>query len=277
MNQLRSSKISYDQLRSLVIEYIGKVQDDPTLQLNNLRDGVGEVAATRGLLEPGCSQLSQQDHRRSCDIIWDLIIDGIVRPGGGNNTDAKLPWFHVTDRGRELLAHGSLSPYDPDGYLSRLNNDVPYLDPIVRVYLVESLHTFRIGSLLSSTITLGCASERAILILIDAYADALPKSDGDAFKKKTQGTMIKTRFDAFEKSAKHNERLKSAVPPAFKDTLDNPIKSIFEMYRAQRNDAGHPTGTQFVREEAHAHLVIFPHYIKRLYLLTDWLRNNPVP
>ena len=66
-------------------------------------------------------------------------------------------------------------------------SDVPDLDPITRIYLVESLYSFRIASFLSSTITLGCASECAILNLIDAYATALPKTHGDALKKKTQG------------------------------------------------------------------------------------------
>jgi hypothetical protein len=277
MSQHPSSKISYDQLRSLVIEYISQAQDDPTLQLNNLREGVGYVAATHGLLEHGCSQLSQRDHRRSCDIIWDLIVDGIVRPGDPGNAEAVFPWFHVTERGRELLKHGSMSPYDPDGYLKRLDANVPNLDPVIRTYLVESMHTLRIGCLLSSTITLGCASECAILNLIDAYSNALPKPEGDALKKKTKDAPIKTRFDQFIASAEKNDRLKSAVPKELKETVDTPIRSLFGMYRVHRNDAGHPTGKQLSPEEAHAHLVAFPHYIERLYSLIGWLKSNQLP
>src|SRR6516164_6023032 len=61
----------------------------------------------------------------------------------------------------------------------------------VYIYLTESLHTFRIGSLLSSTITLGCASEKALLLLIDAYANALPQSKQAKFRNATQVPLIK--------------------------------------------------------------------------------------
>ena len=188
-----------------------------------------------------------------------------------------LPCFHITERGRELLTHGSMSPYDPDGYLKRLDANVPGLDPLIQTYVVESLRTLKIGCLLSSTITLGCASECAIVNLIDAYSNALPKHDGDALKKKTKYTPIKTRFDQFIASAEKNDRLKSAVPKELKETVDTPIRSLFAMYRVHRNDAGHPTGKQFSPEEAHAHLVVFPHYIERLYSLIDWLKSNDVP
>jgi len=276
MSQPPKLAISYGELRSLVIEYLAESRDDPTLQFNSLRDGVGRIAAKRELLDPNQPELSPADVCLGCDIVWDLIIEGVIRPGDSRNSPPSPHHFHVTERGRELLAHGSLSPYDPDGYLKRLDSDVPDLDPIIRTYLVESLQTFRIGSFLSSTITLGCASECAILNLVEAYVAALPKTHGDSLKKKTQGKMIKTQFDEFAKSAK--DHLKSPVPLDLRERLEPGINSIFGMYRVNRNEAGHPTGKQLSRDEANANLILFNHYIKNVYALMRWLKDNaPLP
>ena len=47
--QLRKLPIGYEQLRSLMIEYLAAAQDDPTLQINNLRFGVAAIAIKKGL------------------------------------------------------------------------------------------------------------------------------------------------------------------------------------------------------------------------------------
>lgn len=86
----------------------------------------------------------------------------------------------MTDFGKERIKDAR-TPYDPDGYLNALRSDVPDVDDVIITYLTESLHTFRIGSLLSSTITLGCASEKALLLRIGAYGDALPKGRQEKF------------------------------------------------------------------------------------------------
>ena len=286
MTPLRELEGGYGELRSMVLDFLANWPPTQPLELNTLNEGVGEVALRRGATPVRSFEvysrpdpaLSDKDFRSSCEIIWDLIIEGVVRPASLSG-EQNMPRFHVTDRGRELLKHGSLSPYDPDGYFKRLDSNVPGLDRVVRMYLVESAHTLRIGCLLASTITLGCASEAAILNLIDAYANALPENAGEAFKKKLKrDDGIKKRFDEFIKST--GEHIKPPVPKEFvkefNETMGAPIKSLFEMYRVQRNQAGHPTGEQLSPEEVHSHLVAFPHYIKRLYSLIDSLKNKAI-
>lgn len=67
-------------------------------------------------------------------------------------------------------------------------------------YLEESIKTYNINALLSSTITLGCASEKALLLLIESYKNAI-QDDGKQkkFAQKTEGRMIKRQFDEFTK------------------------------------------------------------------------------
>jgi len=56
---------------------------------------------------PHVPDLSPQDRGRSQDIIWDLIIEGHLRPGGGDGQNNEMPFFHITPKGREYFAKSS--------------------------------------------------------------------------------------------------------------------------------------------------------------------------
>jgi len=149
-----------------------------------------------------------------------------------------LPFYHVTEYGKSAIANGPQSPYDPDGYLNRLKATIPNLDPVILTYLNESLHTFRIGCLLSSSVTLGCASEKAMLLLIDAYASALPSgATKDRFIKATEGKMIKTQYDEFLKMLDGHLRAKL---PGFSRCFEN-CETRPGIQRAWRLDVRLPT------------------------------------
>ena len=283
-DQLADLSLSYEELRSLVIEWLSTADGG---QLNDLRTSIAALIVERDhAAHPSAHRhggygmqpisfggyspvLTGRDYGRVQSIIWDLIIEGVVRPGLADGTNNNLPFFHVTERGKHWINEGPQSPYDPDGYLKRLQSKVAGLDPIVVIYLNESLHTFRIGCLLSSTIALGCASEKALLLLIAAYAAALPESMREKFAKNTEGRMIKRQFDEFRKML--DGHLKGRLPADLADGLDITLNAVFEMIRSQRNDAGHPTGKVVDREQVYAGLVVFPTYLKKVYDLIDWL------
>jgi hypothetical protein len=270
--QLANLPIGYEELRSLVIDWVSQASGG---QLNDLRTAIARIALDRGHVADPAAQrqvgygvptisfggfgqavLSDKDYGRVQSIIWDLIIDGVLRPGLGDGMNNNITFFHVTDFGKQRLREGPPSPYDPDGYLKRLRSSVAGLDPILVTYLNESLHAFRIGCLLSSTIALGCASEKALLLLIAAYADALPSTMQEKFRKNTEGRMIKRQFDEFRKML--DSHLRGHLPQDLADGLDITLNAIFEMIRMQRNDAGHPTRKSVSREQAYASLVVFP-------------------
>src|SRR5262249_45231202 len=85
---------------------------------------------------------------------WQLLVEGIVAPGM-NSHNQNLPWFHVTEYGRRILAEEGGHPHDEAAYLGRLRTRVPQPDPTVLAYLVEALTTFRRGSPVASTVMLG--------------------------------------------------------------------------------------------------------------------------
>jgi hypothetical protein len=272
--------ITYEQMRSLLMETL---RGDWGNQLTALNHSIPPVALRLGLMKVpmhlpehdrrGEALLSPADFACVQNVIWDLIIEGIIRPGLNDGNNNNFPFFHVTERGKQILADGPQAPYDPDGYLKRLTSETPDLDPVIITYLNESLHTFRINCLLSSTIALGCASEKALLLLIDFYADSLPNKMQDKFRKDTEGRMIKRQWDEFRKML--DSELRTRLPRDLADGLDVELNAIFDFIRNQRNDAGHPTGKTIERERAYANLVVFPVYLRKVYALIEWLKANP--
>ena len=273
---------SYEELRSLALESLPSTE-----QLAGLYPLVAGLLAKRFPPPPpqnfrggvishwggDSSGLSYQDKGRVQSIFWDLIIEGVIRPGLADGVNDKYPFFHVTERGEQVIKEGATSPYDPDGYLKRFTADVAAVDPVVMIYLDEALHTLRIGCLLSSTIALGCASEKLFLLLIEAYAKALPQDRQGKFRKYVEGRMIKRQFDEF---SNHLESaIKPKLPADLKDDLDVHVLGAFTLIRNMRNDVGHPTGKVIDRQQANANLILFPVYAKHVYRLIDWLNANP--
>ena len=273
---------SYEEFRSLVLESLRSTE-----QLAGLYPLVAQRAAKRFPSPPqqnfrggvvshsggDNSELSYQDKGRVQSIFWDLIIEGVIRPGLADGLNDKYPFFHVTERGEQVIREGDTSPYDPDGYLKRFTADIVAVDPVMMIYLNEALHTLRIGCLLSSTIALGCASEKLFLLLIEAYAKALPPDRQGKFRKDVEGRMIKRQFDEFLKHLESAIKLK--LPADLKDDLDVHVLGAFTLIRNMRNDAGHPTGKVIDRQQANANLILFPVYAKHVYRLIDWLNANP--
>jgi hypothetical protein len=281
-----SGELSYEQLRAFTLEALAQVK---TGQLGSLNSAVATVIANNGFREHatgagrpvnifppsyGASStpaLTGRDMERVQDIFWDLMIEGIVRPGM-NVSNSNLPYYHVTEKGLQQVTSAEKTPYDPDGFLKRLRERIPDLDPVIVTYLTESLHTFRIGCLLSSAITLGCASEKALLVLIQAYTDAIPSPRKETFQKKTDGQAIRRQYEEFNKMLQGH--LWALLPGEIKENLDSALTTIFNLFRTHRNEAGHPTGKVLAREEAYAHIIAFPFYVRKIYELIGWLKKS---
>jgi hypothetical protein len=275
-------EISYEQTRSLVVE---QLRCSASGQITSLHSNIANLAVQKGIAPDPYAQSSTRNLNPSYelpqkyktwieDIIWDLITEGIVRPGLGNGLNNGLPWYHISEYGKAVIENQPSQPYDPDGYLATVRA-IPNIDDVILAYLEESLKAFRIHCLLSSVITLGCASEKAILILIDTceYAITNPVDKAD-FAKKIDTISIKRKHDEFQNILRN--KIIPTLPKDVKENLDNYITGIFSIIRNHRNDAGHPTGKVIRREHLYAYLVAFPDYLKKVYSLIDWLNANTI-
>ena len=124
-------------------------------------------------------------------------------------------------------------------------------------------------------ITLGCASEKAILLLIDTCQNSLASStDKATFIKRTDTISIKKKHDELQNILK--TKILLTLPYDIKENLDNYLTGLFSIIRAYRNDAGHPSGKTIQREHLYSYLVVFPAYLEKIYTLIDWLGHNSI-
>lgn len=66
-----------------------------------------------------------------------------------------------------------IQPHDLDGYLTLLKTEIPSLDVEIERYITESLQAYRRGLLLSSTVTMGVASEKAFILLHEELTNSI--------------------------------------------------------------------------------------------------------
>jgi hypothetical protein len=145
------------------------------------------------------------------------------------------------------------------------------LTGVIITYLDESINTYNINKLLSATIALGCASEKSLLMLIDTYQKTFNKiQSSERFEQKVKNRMIKIQFEEFQKDFK---RIVGFLPKELTDNYENILLGVFEMFRNQRNYAGHPIGHTVDKEMLFANLQVFVVYCKRIYDLIDYFET----
>lgn len=109
MNQ--KLKLNNDQLRALVLETL---KENKKSQFEEFDKSVADKALSKGLLKQDTDSIFAgsslftflvfEDIARVRDILWDLIIEGIIRPGFGDGLNNDLPFFHVTEKGEQILS-----------------------------------------------------------------------------------------------------------------------------------------------------------------------------
>lgn len=275
MEPVPNINIPYEELKHLVIN---SLKGGSSFQFKTFCNNIGYTAVKMELVKnpnPPNFQalyypLQKKDENKVREIIWDLITERILTLGDYNNDT--WPWFSLTEYGEKAVNSMEPIPHDPSGYLSRIKRDIPELDSIIEIYLAESIRTYNIGQLLSSTITLGCASERALNILIETYKTTfVDQQKSFSFAKKIEGKFIKTQFDEFDKSIKPQL---NNLTFDLKEGYTNTLTGVFQMIRYNRNNAGHPTGKFVDKDTLFANLQVFIPYCKYIYSLSRYLSEN---
>jgi len=273
-------ELPLEEIRSLVLETFKNLSQSDITQYLTVCSNVASLAVQKQLVQNPSNGLTYHVHELSSidqdkirEIIWDLIIERVITIGG-NSSNPNWPWLSLTEYGRHVVNSSNPTPHDPSGYLSRINQEIPNIDPIILRYLEESLRTYNINALLSSTITLGCASEKALLILIDSFASAIQDQHRKTkFIADTEGRFIKRQFEVF---TKNYSGIEGNLPGDLTDGVNTVLLGIFEMIRNNRNDVGHPTGISISREQVYANLQVFMPYCKKVYSLKSYFESNPI-
>lgn len=133
-----------------------------------------------------------------------------------------------------------------------LKEKIPNLDPVVEQYYLESLRTCQYGSYISSVISLGAASERSIHCLAEAVVQRMPEH-----KNKIEG---KRNISALTRYLSDNSPdLFNPLDSTLRKELKEKLDLLANIYRLNRNDAGHPSSVpqDWNRADQECHLSSF--------------------
>ena len=245
---------------------------------NHLKIGVAEALTRRGLQPPrppssfpADDALDYADSSVLRQLYWEFFRQGLITPGK-DGLNANFPWFALTEFGRRVFAGGdSYFVHDVTGYEERLKKEVPEIDPVTLLYLKESLQAFRSDCILSSTVMLGVATEHTFGLLAETI-DSNPEYRG-IYAPAAKDRSILRRVDKFRQIL---EPRMGELPQATREGLITNFLGVQEIIRGFRNDSGHPSGKIVDREQAHALLLLFPLYCRKMYELMDFFSPNAV-
>lgn len=225
--------------------------------------------------EGGKYLLTGPENTLIMEVVWSLIVQGILIPGSSTSSQG-WPFISLTEYGRRCVKEDRILPHDPDGFLREFRREIPNADITVVEYLTESLQCYIHGLHRSAAVMLGGASEQAILLMIESYADSI--SDSGA-KQKFESAIQKTQsiFRKYELFEKQFSAIKSRLPRDLIENVDSELRGVFDLIRSSRNDAGHPAiGASVGRDAVYSHLRLFPHYCKRIHDLIAWFASNSI-
>ncbi|WCL51059.1 hypothetical protein [Leptospira sp. GIMC2001] len=277
--KLEKLNLDINELRSLILEALKNKHETQYLTICS---HVAALSVQKYNLKPDSRIISldettyylhQDDEDLIRELIWNLIIERVLTIGI-NSSNAEWPFLKVTAYGEKVLNSNEPIPHDPSGYILRVTKKIPSIDNIIIRYLTESIETYNINMLLSSTIALGCASEKAMLLLIETFSDSIDKEDERIkFKKKIENTFIKTKFEAFKTEYTLK---KSNFPKNLNEGFETTFIGIFELIRANRNDAGHPNGKEFTKEHLYANLQVIIPYLEKIYEMLKYFKETKI-
>lgn len=218
-----------------------------------------------------------------------LFLDGWIGPDlNQSGGDLVRGWLRITSYGKSQLEsiEGDYYPVflDPISTIQVLQNTITNIDAIALEYFKESLWAIKKHLFLSAVVTMGCASERSILLLIEAmldfYGDATLRTE---FNKSDK---LKPKFELFKKTIgdkglrRELMTLFGSDKTKYEDLkrlfidFDNTLDQMFQIYRINRNDAGHPSGIGFDQDITRAEAAMFRKYCKIIYGLIAYMNEG---
>src|SRR5215218_4644572 len=259
-----TTPVSREELKLRLIEYLN--QNPQTQVANVIGFGIEQRIGRR---------LSEQESQMALELIHEFVVTNILMTGA-NRQSLGWPWLSVTTHGREILAKGGPPVYDYDGYIADLKARVPDLDDAVERYVGESLRTYQGNSYLASMAMLGCASERSIRLLFDAYVEAIDKEvNSNKLRSKLDGRDISRAYAEFRKS--FNSTRVQVHDSAIVNDFDVHVEGVFHFIRLLRNSIVHPSGVPTITSAIiYSNLQQFSQYVETIFRLVSYYKANPV-
>jgi hypothetical protein len=232
-----------------------------------------------------------RDKQLIAELLYEFVRQGVLyshfvsleddyhRSHRGNNMQTRLndyvPHYHLTEYGKKAVLTDAPIPDDPNGYLDILNSRVPNVDPVIRTYVTESILAYNIGLFLSATTAIGCASEKALLLLIEAFESFLTGEEKTNFEQEVnKSRSINEKFAKFRVRFINVKGNLKGKDKSLTENIEITFDSVFELLRRNRNAAGHPSGETPEREMVWVSLQMFIMYCERIYSLIQYFERE---
>ena len=210
------------------------------------------------------TNLSDEEVNLFTEELYLLVFQNVLSPGAQGNYGDSLPYFHVTKYGLECLKKQDILPYDPNGYMKRIDS-IRSVDDWEKFYIHQSLVCYNAGAFESSIIMLGLAGEYLATRLIDSMENFLFKQEPTLFSQFSAAlkgkNKISQRYNEYEHTLKQiSTNNKYPQLNSLSPTLDGAAKSVYATYlRLTRNEMAHPSQIKLERIEC---LILITSYIK---------------
>jgi hypothetical protein len=207
------------------------------------------------------------------EILHELLTSNVLMPAMDQNNTG-WPWFGLTSHGREVLATIGPPVYDYDGFLHDLRTRTT-LDPVVEAFLSEALQAYQRNLYLASVAMLGCASERAVWLLMNAYVAAISDTvNQEKLRSRISSRDISVAYKKFRESF---DSARGQLPPSLHADFDVHVDAVFQFARLLRNSVVHAAAIPSITHAvAYASLQQFSYYLPTLNLIVEHLRTSPV-
>jgi len=221
-------------------------------------------------------QVRSRFHVLENEVLWQLIIQGVITPGI-NAANPALPWFRITDYGQMVLEAERLVPHDSTGYLREIRDTASeVVVETTMAYLEESLRCYTSGCHMASVLLLGVASESVFLKLWEIVGENLT-----AERDQRDFRALDERYGIVPKHRWLTEKVAGLSPEARRrlpENLQMTISSLYNLIRQQRNDLGHPREEppSVDREQAFMFFRIFPTFVRDVESFAAYCRDNPI-
>lgn len=241
----------YQQIYSITLQQLAQAPNGRG-QYDGLAQAVVQAAIAAGTIPastPGRGAVNMTtgrnpDETRVAELVrealWDCLIKRLI-VFGWDASNSAWPFYRLTEYGAVALKSAVPQPYDPNGFMAYFDMQCPGADATVRSYVAEAVLAFNSGCPRSSAVMLGCASEKLILLLCDAFEGAI----SDPVKRSRFAKDLSVKWMISHKYTTLRDRLDRMVdsrtlPRELAETVSNELPAGFELLRRCRNAAGHP-------------------------------------
>ena len=171
---------------------------------------------------------------------------------------------------------GQALPFEIDRFPDTIRKRVPECDPVIIAFVAEAIRCLRADALLGAAFMIGAASEKAVNLLTQSYADAITDiGKKEKFLSRLNNRMVSMKWDEFIRSYKSCGS--KPTEGVLAQDLETVIGTMFQFCRVTRNEVGHPQIVPDLdRGVLLANLGHFVTYIERIYGLISHFRDRGV-